>query len=660
MANIQDIIAENDKRVAILNQPYNPITGEGSPIERFPVYFFESSTRPVFLPVSMRQLDIIQDFIRSQKRTIESYCISKGLDTEQTANAIHEARQDHDFEFWCYTTVKIKPKTGGKLIQFKLNKAQRKIVGRMEAQRQAGKPIRLILLKARQLGGSTVIQIYISWIQIRHKTNWNSLIAAHINQAATNIRSMMKTVITNYPLQSLSFRPFEGTHNIKIVPERSNKITIGSMETPDSIRSEDAACFHGSEISSWKKTDGKKPEDLIQSILGTILDTPYTVVALESTAKGVGNYFHRTWTEAKRTGVYDPIFVAWWEIEMYQKPFESEKEKIDLIKSMSEYEKQIWGYGATLEGLKWHRYKLSEYNGDMTIMSAEFPSDDVEAFQSSGHRFFPVAVVQKARKFVSKPLYVGEVYGDAMKGPEALQNIRVEKANQGNYSVWAEPEIYPDVKYLNRYCVTVDIGGRSKGADDSVIKVYDRFWMMDGGAPELAACWAGKIDFDHLAWKAVQICKMYDDAFMIPEINKMREDTSNFDEGDQFYTLVDEIVGHYGNIFCRTNPEQILKGMPTLYGFHMNIQTKPMVLNALNAAYRDDAIINHDSRSMDQADSFENKGNGKTGAVEGGNDDHVIADALAAWGCIHYMPPVQEVELKPEKIRKPANNIASF
>ena len=163
-----------------------------------------------------------------------------------------------------------------------------------------------------------------------------------------------------------------------------------------------------------------------------------------------------------------------------------------------------------------------------------------------------------------------------------------------------------------------------------------------------------------LAWKAVQLCVAYDNAYMIPEINKMREDTSAFDEGDQFYTLVDEIIDHYDNIFCRTNPEQIRQGVPKAYGFHMNAQTKPMVLNALNAAYRDDAIINHDVRSMDQADSFENKGNGKTGAVEGAHDDHVIADALGAWGCIHHMAPVIEQTLEPVYRRRKANNIASF
>jgi hypothetical protein len=92
----------------------------------------------------------------------------------------------------------------------------------------------------------------------------------------------------------------------------------------------------------------------------------------------------------------------------------------------------------------------------------------------------------------------------------------------------------------------------------------------------------------------------------------------------------------------------------------MNAQTKPMILNSLNAAYRDDAIINYDERSMDQADSFENKGNGKTGAVEGAHDDHVIVDGLGAWGCLDYMPPVKMIELKPIVRRKSAGNIASF
>lgn len=650
--NIQHIVQENDKRVKEINSEYDPLMGIGSPLDRFPFFITSQQRVPVLLPLSMQSIDLIKNVIDSGCKSAEEFASRSGIRPENYLYQINETRLDHDFEFYCVFTVKIKPKTGGAFIPFILNRAQRKIIKSLEKQRLKGKPIRTVLLKSRQNGGSTVIQIYMSWIQIRLKTNWNSLIAAHINQAATNIRSMLKTVVNNYPLENLSLSPFEGTHNIKIIKQRSNKITIGSMETPDSIRSDDVALFHGSEIGLWKKTDNKKPEDLIQSILGTIPNLPLSMVALESTAKGVGNFFHRTWLEAKRTGVYDPVFVAWWEIEMYQIDFDSEEEKINLIKSMDEYELYLWNLGATLEGIKWYRQKLGEYNGNRVIMCSEFPSDDVEAFQSTGARFFPVSTIQRARRFVKAPLFVGDIHGDALTGPKAMDNIRIEKSNTGNLSVWSMPETFEDKRYLNRYVVSVDIGGRSKDADDSVIKIYDRIWMMDGGIMELAACWAGKIDFDHLAWKAVQLCLLYDRGYMIPEINKMREDTNAFDEGDQFYTLIDEIVEYYDNIFCRTNPEQIRSGMPRAYGFFTSSQTKPMVLNSLNAAYRDDQVANYDIRSMEQADTFEVKGNGKTGAVEGCHDDHVMADAIGVWGGIHHMPPVREVQITAKRSTK--------
>ena len=652
---------------------YDPIMGIGSPLDRFPVFFYKHQKTPLMLPVQMQEVEEIKAYQASKFRSIEEYTTKQGIQLEPYLNAINEKRFDYDFEFWAFIAIQIKNKDGGKNIPFKLNNGQKKLLKTFMDMFWRDEPIRVILLKSRQWGGSTLTQIFMLWIQVRHMTNWNSLIAAHIKTSAITIRTMLKKALENYAIEKLSLVPFEGTTNVKLIKERSNKITVGSMETPDSIRGDDIAMAHLSEVGLWKKTEGKKPEDMIQSILGTIDRNPKTMVVIESTAKGVGNFFHQTWQYSKKNDRDDksestpsiaigylPVFVAWFEIERYAEKFKSEDEKLSLIKSLSEHEKNLWSQGATLEGIQWYRQKLAEYKGDLVIMCSEFPSNDVEAFQSSGQRFFPMSVIQRARRFVKSPKFRGDIYGDSNKGPEAMDNVRIEQANDGNLSVWTMPEKYDDVKYQNRYCVTVDIGGRSLKSDDSVIKVWDRLYMMDGGPPELAACWAGHIDFDLLAWKAVQLCLAYDNAFMIPEINKMREDTSAFDEGDQFYTLVDEIIDHYDNIFCRNNPEQIREGAPRLYGFHMNAQTKPMVLNSLNAAYRDDAIINYDVRSMDQADSFENKGNGKTGAVEGAHDDHVIADALGAWGCIHYMPPVKEVTNEPATRRKKANNIASF
>ncbi len=66
----------------------------------------------------------------------------------------------YDFPFWAVSCVVITDKMTSADIPFRLNRPQRRLVGLLEAERRAGRPLRLIMLKARQWGGSTLIQIY--------------------------------------------------------------------------------------------------------------------------------------------------------------------------------------------------------------------------------------------------------------------------------------------------------------------------------------------------------------------------------------------------------------------------------------------------------------------------------------------------------------------
>src|SRR5690606_34726975 len=127
------------------------------------------------LPNSMRADQVISDTIESKEKTAEQYAKRHGIQPDKLLNTLNDLRLTHDFEFWASTTVRIKPKEGGDFIPFILNKPQRKLLAKLESQRLADKPIRQIILKARQWGGSTLVQIYMAWIQLRHKTNWNSL-----------------------------------------------------------------------------------------------------------------------------------------------------------------------------------------------------------------------------------------------------------------------------------------------------------------------------------------------------------------------------------------------------------------------------------------------------------------------------------------------------
>ena len=99
-----------------------------------------------------------------------------------------DTRFRHDFEYWAARCATIRDKLSGADVRLRLNAGQRKVLAALEKQRRAGRPMRIIILKARQWGSSTFVQVYMAWIQIIHRRNWNSLICAHVKDTAITIR----------------------------------------------------------------------------------------------------------------------------------------------------------------------------------------------------------------------------------------------------------------------------------------------------------------------------------------------------------------------------------------------------------------------------------------------------------------------------------------
>jgi hypothetical protein len=407
-----------------------------------------------------------------------------------------------------------------------------------------------------------------------------------------------------------------------VLVETNSVISIGSMEKPENLRSQNVSLCHCSEIGFWKATESKKPSDVIQTIAGSVSHFPYTFICKESTAKGVGNYFHTSWTAAKDGKSNNiPVFVAWFEIAMYQMPVEGGIE--DFVASFSDYEKHLWTLGATLEGIRWYRWKLSGMMYDEWRMQAEFPSTDIEAFQSTGARVFPPSYVETMRKHVVAPDFVGEIFADASTGAKSLDNIRIEETKGGCLLIWLMPDAG---KWVDRYVVSVDTGGTTSKADFSVISVIDRYMLQFGGALERAAVWRGHIDHDRLAWKAVQIAKLYHNALVVVEKNYLDADVEN--EGDASYTILNEIADYYNNLYHTTPVEKIRPGLALNYGWHTNKSTKPLAIDTYKKLMRDSGYIEHYDLSCHEADTYEWKPDGSMGAVDGANDDIVMSTAI--------------------------------
>lgn len=641
-----EILTENKKRRERLFEKYNPLTGEGSKVPRFKLKLSRAGKEFYLLPMSMKNLELIKEIIKVNSLTSfikkEHGEVNNGI-FDLYIKAINKLRIKHDFEYWAYTNITIRDKESGEEIPFKLNSPQRKYIAELESMRIGGIPIRAELLKARQWGGSTATQIYMFWFQVELKVNWNSAIVGNVESQASIIRGMFTLAAKKYPKESgtVTLKPYEHTVKNRIVVETGSLISIGSMEKPEGLRTLDIKCGHLSEVGLWRETQGKKPRDLIQSIKGTIPNIPDTIIVEESTAKGIGNYFHQQWLRCIRGEInYRPVFVPWFEIEIYQTHIVKSEYK-SFVESMNDYEWFLWKSGATLEGIKWYRAKLKDdFNGDKWVMMSEFPTTDVEAFQSTGRRVFPPNYVINMRELCKRPSAKGEIYADGQKGDDAVKNMAFQEMLTGNLWVWSFPD--KSIRTTNRYAISVDIGGKGADADFSVISVFDRYWMIDGGVPEIVATWRGHVDQDLLAWIAVQVASFYNNGLLIFENNSLRK--KNNPEGSGFLTVLNEVSESYDNLYYKIDLQRVQEGLPTVFGFHTNTATKPMVINTLKAAMRDGGYVERDERACDEYDTYEYKQDGTIGAKDGSHDDITMSRAIGLHVSIFDMEPVKVLE----------------
>jgi len=524
-----------------------------------------------------------------------------------------------DFAYWAETCVRIKDKLSGRMVPFRLNRPQRRVAAIFERERLAGRPIRVIMLKARQWGGSTLVQMYMAWIQCTQTENWHSLICAQVGKTAATIRGMYDGMLRTYPEELWEgdeppkLLRYQGQELIREIAGRRCRITLGSSERQDAVRGADYAMAHLSEVAFWKDSPKSSPADFIRAICGAIALTPLSLVVLESTANGVGNYFHTEWLRSER-GESDKltVFVPWHEIEIYQEPVDDAEV---LWNSMDAYERDLWERGLTLERISWYHHKRKEYASHARMM-AEYPTTPQEAFANTGSNVFAAEAVERMRQACREPLAVGEVLaaGGALTGPNALKGLMFVADSTGGLKVWEHPSPH------EAYVTAVDVGGRSATADWSVIAV------MGSQPPRVVAQWRGHTDHDLLTWKAAALARHYNNALLVFESNTLESSGPGAGEvEDQGAYMLHELYEHYPNLYWRQSPE----GGTPKPGFHTNRSTKQMIITELVGAVRDCTYAERDAGACDELAVYQRRQNGSYGARQGYHDDMLMTRAIA-------------------------------
>lgn len=646
MLTPQEYIIINEKRNQERHKKYDPITGEGcDSCERASFSALELGWYDYQVPVDCYEEKIFQD-LKECGFSIRTYLHRLNLrytrvNLEEVRREIIRARCKHDFEFCAcsYFYIKHKDPTVLKPVLFRLNRGQRRLLKLIYKYDKAGLPVRIIICKRRQVGFSTLVQLYMAWKQLFVLHMACSQVVAHVENQARTIRGMYSRMIKMLPPwllglpddTKLKLSPYEKTSKTQIVKEIGCRIAVGSSEKPDNLAGDDVSMVHFSEVGLFKTTTNTKPEQLIQTIQGGVSYAPNTYIFYESTARGVGNFFHTEYLRAKN-GESDSIafFSPWYDKDDDVLPID---DYYKFINTMTDYERWMFEQGATLEGINWYR-KASKGQKDKWRWKSEQPTTDVEAFQSTGRRLYPQDDVMRLRRGCKDPIFVGEVYGEKTFGPDSLKNMVFKEEHEGYLKIWFYPDKSPDKICNDRYVVIVDIGGSSDHSDRSVICVIDRYDMTHGGLPIVVAEWCGHIDHYLLAWKAVQIATLYGNALLVIESNTLETEGT---EGDHFEYVLDEIAFYYDNLYCRVETDKIEMGFEPIWGFHTNKSTKRMVCDHQKKVLRENMYIETCKEAVDEHDWMEIKKSGAIGAVEGQHDDRHITRAIGLWICYDYL-----------------------
>lgn len=514
-----------------------------------------------------------------------------------------------------------------RLIPLKPNRVQRRLMNRIWQIQQEGRPVRMVIPKARQHGISTFLEaVCYSICSFRHNTN--AIIIADEVPKARGIFQMAK----------LMHRKMDTLVRAEIAKSNATELVFSENES-QIIVSTDARSgtfhfFHSSETAYYKNAD-----EIMLGALQTVPDLPGTMVFMESTGNGVENYFHRACKKAKAgEGQYELFFIPWFENPDYAMPASQ-----GFTPSDGEFGNEIElkeKFHLSNDQLAWRRYIITDKcDGDLHKFMQEYPATLEECFQGTG---YPV--------FDHDALDIMEQQGVMIPNESAWIEEKALKIvpgqGRGAYiRIWQRPA---EERWKHRYVIGADTGGTYEGADYSCAYVYDRVTR------EVVAAIHGHFDSYIYADYLVILATWYQNAKLAIEANAWTNETD-----DMGISVIKNIRKRtkYKNFYTRKVVDKTDNTETTEIGWWTDHPSKQQIVDTLREYSNE--WPKHKGRFNDQGLINEMRtyivDRTKTGvttwnASEGAKDDRVmafgitlcVAEEMPAPYIINYERFVQE------------------
>lgn len=484
------------------------------------------------------------------------------------------------FESFAREQIKVLPKDVSKgFIPFEFNSAQHIINDAVEKQlRERGK-VRVIILKARQMGISTWATSRVFWrayLNPHHK----SVVMAHDAATSDALFNMSRNIIDCMPPL---FRPaFKKSNAKEIMFEHNDSgYRLFTAGAPEAGRGQTPTICHLSEVAFWGH-DTKILSGLFQGIS----EADDTEVILESTANGVGNEFHRLWTGAV-AGLNDylPIFVPWFLMKEYTR---KAPEDMELNKEEDEL---VIKFKLTNDQLYWRRLKIAE-GGDLKFKQ-EYPATPEEAFLVSGSNVFNT---EKVSQLITQPILASREFN--------LESCMFDDVKFGSL------EIYKYPKFEDAFAIGADVAlGVGKDFSSAVV--------MNSKKEVCAVYRNNLVDPSQLGDVLFYLGRYYNNALLAVESNSMGIATLN---------RLSQMG--YVNMYYQTKAANVSKEDGMRMGWRTTSASKPMIIGFLKSAIENEEVWIPSKIIINELLNFVVGETGKTGGSTGNNDDTVIALAI--------------------------------
>ena len=513
--------------------------------------------------------------------------------------------------------IKIRNKEG-KIVSFRLNAPQQKLYDIVKQQKREKRPVRVIILKARQMGFSTLTES-ILFKETVTRFNRRTGIITHKATATANLFNMSKLMLDCLPdeikpsvkrsnAQELIFDNEFGTGlKSKIKCMTAGSSGVGRSDTFDNL--------HLSELAFWEGDVTATLTGLFQAVP----NLPDTMIIIESTANGFEK-FRELWEQAVNgESDFVPLFVAWHELPEYSIPYTGFR-----LTAEEEQLKEL--YNLTNDQLEWRRWCIrNNCQNDIEQFKQEYPSNPEEAFISTGSCIFDKDAVINRIRHAPKPIKQGYfVYNEEKAQQNIMSDIKWVNDRKGCIKIYR----IPNTPAVSKYCIGGDTAGDTRGDEFSSD-------VVDAKTLEQVATLTMQTDEDLYAKQMYCLGMYYKWAMLAIETNFSTYPQKKLEE-----------LG-YPNFYVREVVDRYDRSVTKQFGFNTNKKTKPVILANLVALVREHTDIFNDEKTLRQMLTFVKKDGGVQAAEDGYHDDKVMSLAIAYHAANQVVFPIDPISVNP-------------